>query len=1020
MKIRCNGSAVLCVVLALTIGAVTSQAQVDSVTFGTNHTADMTTHGVTVGSGVHEPDRYRLAGFGDTATWNLAPAEAGNYALEATIGIGTGRKATIYWAVNCVTNSSGELVGSGDFEIVTKRFALRVTTGAVVQCSISSKPGEPGLPSIYSAALHGPMDGVVLFGTDNSADMVTHNVYDNGTITLLPDHILLNGDWASIEWEMAARGPGNYALEALVGVGTGRKAKLSWTAGEVRGTSGTLSGGSNFDKVTVGLSITVPNGVSAIRFVYDGIEGLASIYNATLQGPLESAGSADAHDKTAAEQENAGPLVETLLIENGAGACTIIVAAQEDESVRTAAEDLVYHLEKMSGARIPIVSDPSAVKGIPIYIGTPPKGIELPVDLADKTRFWPDGYLIVADGEQVILAAPRIDGVRNAVYGLLEDHLGCHWFAPGKIGEHIPTRATVKLSLAGGYQAVKPSQDLRSPWYSRHRALGPGLEDQSAAEVIDLGRWGRRNRAGGLQAFYYHNWYRIYTAELLAKEPELASFYGGRRHPEVTSHRNQVCLSNPRAVDVAVDYYIKYFNENPATDYASFSANDGRLYCECDGCKAMGSNEGERVLIAASKILERLNEVHPDKGLCFLVYRDTWKAPKKMIKAHKNLAGSICSANANNKPWMDQIKPKTDNHGDAIAYRRNVERWMSMLSKSWTYDYHGWFPGPYTMYQKLQAEQDYLAKLGVTGDGSEYISREMGTDTHMWLTWRLGWGHRVEALLEEFYPAYFGPAADDMRYVYERFENHMRTAEKNGLHEVALDNVLDLYPLDLLEDALARVAIARQKVEDDELRLARVERDERCLRATRLLMDAYTSILSYYKNVDPLGRERIIAAADAYTKLHHESGMPMPEAAALMLSPFALNKPGAFDVNDYMDESRGKTWRAKSCTGFRRGDYGIYLSPNTEGEIIYELGTENNLKINDMKCKVWSQGKIKIHISHDDGKTWQAPSIDDTGLYELTGLLAGKQKFLLKFNVRNDSGEELHAMERWRLTGNVE
>jgi hypothetical protein len=39
-------------------------------------------------------------------------------------------------------------------------------------------------------------------------------------------------------------------------------------------------------------------------------------------------------------------------------------------------------------------------------------------------------------------AAPRYGGrsVFGAVYGLLEDHLGCHWFTPGKIGECIPRR----------------------------------------------------------------------------------------------------------------------------------------------------------------------------------------------------------------------------------------------------------------------------------------------------------------------------------------------------------------------------------------------------------------------------------------------------------------------------------------------------------------------------------------------------------------------------------------------------
>ena len=141
---------------------------------------------------------------------------------------------------------------------------------------------------------------------------------------------------------------------------------------------------------------------------------------------------------------------ETVLVKDSQGQCTIVVPAKQETDLREVTDDLAYHLEKMSGASIPIVSDPGDARGVPIYIGAKPDGINLPVDLADESRFWPDGYLIMADGEKVILAAPRIEGIRNAVYGLLEDHLGCHWFAPGEIGEHIPNSTTVKLNLAGG------------------------------------------------------------------------------------------------------------------------------------------------------------------------------------------------------------------------------------------------------------------------------------------------------------------------------------------------------------------------------------------------------------------------------------------------------------------------------------------------------------------------------------------------------------------------------------------
>ena len=714
-----------------------------------------------------------------------------------------------------------------------------------------------------------------------------------------------------------------------------------------------------------------------------------------------------------------GQVKETVLIEDGRRRCTIVLAGPDAAALRITAEDLAHHLYRMSGAKVPIVTDPSQAAGVPIYIGTLPDGLTVPVDLGDQSMFWPDGYLLMADGKQVILAAPRTEGVRNAVYGLLEDHLGCHWFTPGRIGEHIPARPTVKLGLEKGYEVVKPGMELRIPWYSSPRPLGPSLEDKSRAESIDMDLWYKRNRAGGIRAYYYHNWYRIYTPELLKKEPELACFRDGKRRPEVTAHRYQACLSNPRAVDVAAEYFIQYFRENPAVDYASFSDNDGNRHCECDPCKAMG-NVATRIVTVANRVLERVNEVHPGKGLCFLVYGNAFEAPERKLAINPNLAGVICSANGNNKPWMDQIRPKTENHPDAVAYRQNVERWMSMLSKAWTYDYYGWFPGPYTMFGKLAGERAYYTGLGISGDGSEYMNRELGTDTLMWLTIRAGWGRSVDELLDAFYADYFGAAAADMRSVYEGIEEHMRTAAKHGTYEVALDNSLDLYPPRVITGALDKLAAATEKVIGDELRLARVRRDGRCLSVTRLFMAAYASIRSYYDRGNPADRRRAVAASDTYVRLHRDWGIPMPEAAAVMLSPFVFTGPGPFDVNDYMRRSDGRTWRAREFVGFTRGEWGLDLAPGARGEIVYELKAAGELKIRAMKCRVWNKGKLTLHVSIDNGETWLFPARDKEGMFELTGLLAGRSRFLLRLAIENDTGEQTCVLERWRLTGDVE
>jgi len=52
----------------------------------------------------------------------------------------------------------------------------------------------------------------------------------------------------------------------------------------------------------------------------------------------------------------AAPASAVTLIEDGQANCTIIVPIEENSLIQAAADDLQYHLRKMSGAEVPIVS----------------------------------------------------------------------------------------------------------------------------------------------------------------------------------------------------------------------------------------------------------------------------------------------------------------------------------------------------------------------------------------------------------------------------------------------------------------------------------------------------------------------------------------------------------------------------------------------------------------------------------------------------------------------------------------
>ena len=369
----------------------------------------------------------------------------------------------------------------------------------------------------------------------------------------------------------------------------------------------------------------------------------------------------------------------------------------------------------------------------------------------------------------------------------------------------------------------------------------------------------------------------------------------------------------------------------------------------------------------------------------------------------------------------------TDDHPAGFSYRRKVERWMEVLSSAWSHRYYGWFPGPYTMFHKLESEDDYHARLGFTGDVAEYMDRNVGTDVHMWLSWHLGWNRSrpLDDLLAVFYSSYFGRAAGEMRAVYERFEAHMRTAATEGRHGGDVSIVRGLYPPELIDEALARIAVAKTQVSDDSLRLARVARDETCLLSTRLFVRSYGAARAYYEDRSEAARVRANEAADAFADFHDRRAIPFPRSARSLLERFTFSRAGRFAIADHFDRSSGRSWRARSCVGFVPGEWGLDLPPRATGEIVYEFSTASGFRFGDATCQLLHRGPVTIEVSADGGATWSYVPPDDNDAAsarenDITRFVAGRARFWIRFGARNETGERVLALDLMEVSGHVE
>jgi len=173
------------------------------------------------------------------------------------------------------------------------------------------------------------------------------------------------------------------------------------------------------------------------------------------------------------ETDAPAPSYDTSLItENGVAKAHIVVAEGADVNLNLAAEELVYHIKKVSGADV-TVTNQAAEDSLPIIIATPDTHPELeelfPEDLAwlretgeigDKKRWGDDGFSIrMHDGKLYIFGAVS-RGALNGVYDFIEENLGVLWLRAeedmGLFYDEMPTITLEKTDYSLGHREKSP------------------------------------------------------------------------------------------------------------------------------------------------------------------------------------------------------------------------------------------------------------------------------------------------------------------------------------------------------------------------------------------------------------------------------------------------------------------------------------------------------------------------------------------------------------------------------------
>lgn len=541
------------------------------------------------------------------------------------------------------------------------------------------------------------------------------------------------------------------------------------------------------------------------------------------------------------------------LVKHGKPTALIVLPAAATAVDRKAAEELQRYLKLMSGAEMPIVTEPGP-PGTAILIGRQEASVRLVGDLIDDRVLGYDGVILRTVGDKLVVLGNHGQGQLYAVYELLK-RLGCRFYLPYPDGEVIPRRGSITV---GDLDYVhKPTMARREFWNNGY--VRPGLAHQEWYE-----HWADQVCQGGVKIWHGHNYMYFCPADkYFDAHPEYFPLQPGKDGKMARTRSGQLCLSNPDVVKLAADAATAYFDSDPTHRGYSLSPNDTKGWCQCEACKAMDSPDPKvgvawRVLKFNNQVAEIVARKYPDRWLCYYAEYMNLPGPPVGLKAHPMIMPVIVDRYDMMHPIDDPYMGDTSKTGIHYNpdYKRIFEEWHKIARQISVYEWYqlGKPPQlPAPMLYTIGDRMSYYAKQGVLGYYGEIIGRSPVNDLTMYIGAQMAWDASQDdkAMLDEFFRLYFAEAAAPMREYYRL------------LHEVSYfsnDNRGTYVPRtawtpELTARLYAKLAEAEKLAAQDVVR-RRLDRERKSLVATDLSAVAFRIADDWFDNRDAAARAR--------------------------------------------------------------------------------------------------------------------------------------------------------------------
>ncbi|MGB2865356.1 MAG: DUF4838 domain-containing protein [Sedimentisphaerales bacterium] len=435
------------------------------------------------------------------------------------------------------------------------------------------------------------------------------------------------------------------------------------------------------------------------------------------------------------------------IAQNGQAKAVIVLAEDATEPERHAANELADFLRQITGAKFEIQAPPAAGQSR-LLVG-PGAAKSAAADFSTEGLGY-DGIVIRTFGDDLILAGGRPRGTLYAVYTLLEEHIGCRWWASK--ASSIPIKPTLEVGTLN-VRYVPPLEYRETFWFDSFDGdWAVRNKSNGNSERLDAKRGGKHTYEGFVHTFFP----LIPPKKYFEGHPEWFSEIKGKRSHE----RTQLCLTNEEMQKELIKNLRERLRNNPAATITSVSQNDWHGNCQCSKCAAIEKEEDSPaglMLRFVNAVAEDIEEEFPNVAISTLAYQYTRKPPK-ITKPRPNVIVRLCSIECSfSKPLADERNKK---------FRDDIVGWSKICNRLYIWDYTTNFRHyilPHPNLRVLGPNVKFFVDHSVKGlfEQGAYTSNgaEMA-ELRAWVLARLLWNPTLDGqkLIDEFIAGYYGAA----------------------------------------------------------------------------------------------------------------------------------------------------------------------------------------------------------------------------------------------------------------------